>query len=99
MLTRKQAADRRFEETLAKLSAAHTKLAEPMVREAIARLDAMDAEMAAHQRAQHEAQLELRHIAESMGLSVDDVRQLRKLERILARLPSLGAQPALPLDA
>jgi muconolactone delta-isomerase len=84
---------------LEKLPAARAILAEPMVREAIARLDAIDAEMAAHQRAQAEANREVRRLASLSGLRLDDVRQLRKLERILARLPSLGAQPALALDA
>jgi prophage antirepressor-like protein len=90
---------RAHQSALEKLPAARAILDEPLVREAIERLDAIDADMAAHQRAQHEANQEVRRLAALSGLRLDDLRQLRKLERILARLPSLGAQPALPLDA
>jgi hypothetical protein len=52
-----------------------------------------------HQRAQHQERTRAQRLAALAGLRLDDLRQLRKLERILARIPSLREQPSLPLDA
>lgn len=86
-------------DALENLPAAHEMLATPIIREAIALLDAMDAADAEHQRTQAQERTRARRLAALSGLNLDDLRQLRKLERILARIPSLRQQPSLPLDA
>ena len=86
-------------DALSRLPDARAVLAQPAIRQAIARLDAMDAADAAHQRGQSRARAEVARLARLNGLSLDDLRKLRSLERILASIPSLGAQGALPLDA
>lgn len=85
-------------DALARLPDARAILAQPMVRQAIARLDAMDAADSAHQRQQARARAEATRLAAQSGLSLDALRKLRKLERILAEIPSLAAQPALDFD-
>ena len=86
-------------DALSRLPDARAVLAQPAIRQAIARLDTMDAADAAHQRGQSRARAEVARLARLNGLSLDDLRKLRSLERILASIPSLGAQGALPLDA
>lgn len=86
-------------DALENLPAARDMLATPVIREAMAVLDAMDAADSEHQRAQAQERTRAQRLAALAGLRLDDLRQLRKLERILARIPSLREQPSLPLDA
>lgn len=86
-------------DALENLPAARDMLATPVIREAMALLDAMDAADSEHQRAQAMERTRAQRLAALAGLRLDDLRQLRKLERILARIPSLREQPSLPLDA
>ncbi len=98
MLEGRASAPRAPRDALARLPDARAILAQPMVRQAIGRLDAMDAADSAHQRQQARARAEATRLASQSGLSLDALRKLRKLERILAEIPSLAAQPALDFD-
>jgi hypothetical protein len=84
---------------LTRLADARATLGVPTIRAAIAKLDGMAEADAAHQRRQARVRAEATRLAGQHGLSLTDLRKLRDLERILAELPSLGAQAALPLDA
>lgn len=86
-------------DALARLPDARAILALPTVRAAISRLDAMDAADAEHQRRQARERGEVTRLAAMNGLSLDGLRKLRMLERILDSIPSLGVQAALPFDA
>lgn len=85
-------------DSLARLPDARAILAQPSVQAAIARLDALDAADAAHQKRQARERAEVTRQASMQGLSLDALRKLRTLERILAQIPSLHAQPSLALD-
>jgi hypothetical protein len=84
---------------LERLPEAQQMLAAPMVAEALAILDAADAAQSDFQRQQAQERQRARRLAHTMGLNLQNLRDLREVRRILERLPSLAAQPALPLDA
>ncbi len=86
-------------DSLARLPDARAILAQPTVQAAIARLDALDAADAAHQKRQARERAEVTRQASMQGLTLDALRKLRTLERILAEIPSLHVQPSLALDA
>jgi prophage antirepressor-like protein len=96
---RVSAAPRIVADPLARLPEAQAMLAQPIIRDAIARLDALDAADAEHQRRQAQKRREITRLAALQRLSLHDLREMRRLQRILARLPGLSVQPALPLDA
>ncbi len=85
-------------DTLARLPDARAILALPMIRIAISRLDALDAADAEHQTRQAKQRAEITRQAALHNLSLDGLRKLRQLERILASIPSLAIQPTLNLE-
>lgn len=84
---------------LERLADARTLLAHSRTRTALQRLEALDAADREHQRRQARVRSEVQRLARGIGMELRDLRDLAELERILGRIPSLGAQPALPLDA
>jgi hypothetical protein len=86
-------------DSLARLPDARAILAQPSVQAAIGRLDALDAADAAHQKRQARERAEVTRQASMQGLTLDGLRKLRTLERILAEIPSISAQTTLALDA
>jgi muconolactone delta-isomerase len=86
-------------DALARLPDARAVLAQPAIRDAIARLDALDAADSRHQQSQGRIRSEIGRLARLNGMSLAELRKLRDLERILASIPSLAAQATLPLDA
>lgn len=86
-------------DALARLPDARAVLAQPAIRDAIARLDALDAADSRHQQSQGRIRSEIGRLARLNGMSLAELRKLRDLERILASIPSLSAQTSLPLDA
>ena len=85
-------------DALSRLPDARALLAQPRMRAAFARLDALDEADRQHQRRQARERAEVQRLARLQGLSLNDLRELRRLEGILQRIPSLGAQPSLALD-
>lgn len=82
---------------LAALPDARAMLAHPLVRQALAKLSAAAEADAAHARAQRSRRTEAYRLGALAGLGARDLHEVQKLERILARLPGLIAQPSLPL--
>lgn len=84
---------------LDRLPDAAATLAHPHVQAAIAKLDEADRVHAEAMRAQQARYREADRLAAMAGYRRSDLMELRKLQRILARLPAQPSQSALPLDA
>lgn len=86
-------------DALSRLPDARAVLAQPAIRNAIARLDALDEADSRHQQSQGRIRSEIGRLARLNGMSLAELRKMRELERILASIPSLSAQASLALDA
>lgn len=83
---------------LARLPDAHAMLAHPMVRAALSKLEGAEATRRAAMRSHQQAMTEAYRLARLAGLAGRDLHEVRRLERILARLPnSAPPQSSLPL--
>jgi prophage antirepressor-like protein len=83
---------------LQRLPEAKATLAHPHVQAAIAKLDEADRLHADAMRAQQARYREADRLAALAGYRRADVMDLRKIQRLLDRLPARPAQPGLPLD-
>lgn len=84
---------------LSRLGEAEAMLSEPLVEAAIAKLDEADGRVADAQRRRAALYREAARMGRLAGCAPQDLIELRKLQRILARLPAQPSQATLPLNA